>query len=281
MKEEFYLEALELLEDAEAALLKIFDPQEDFDSNYNIVFRALHSLKGGAGMFELFKLEKFIHTVEEYLINCKKSLAHADVDYLLQNIDAIRGYIDSGNLQSVQNDVKKEKSFCLGRICLVEDEDALRTSIYLNLKELGYQVDCFSNGADAFEYLLEYDCDLLITDIKMPIMDGLTLFSSLKTKGKSVPTIFMSGKVSKKDVIENLNTGLINYVEKPFDTVTIASLISSVMASSQLKKSLESVLETNLALLSTCEKGLSQLHGDQANQIKKAVRDIMDIRRSL
>ena len=63
---EFFNEAFELFEEAETALLEI-EKDIDFDKNFNCLFRAFHSIKGGAGMFELTVIQSHMHYLENLL----------------------------------------------------------------------------------------------------------------------------------------------------------------------------------------------------------------------
>ena len=73
------------------------------------------------------------------------------------------------------------------KILVVEDEPTLNKIIAKRLKIEAYSVDCAFNGKEALEYLDAAEYDLLIVDIMMPEMDGLTLVKKIREKGSRVP----------------------------------------------------------------------------------------------
>ena len=79
------------------------------------------------------------------------------------------------------------------KILVVDDEDMIRDLCYHILSAEGYQVATVSNGAAALEELERTPVDLLITDIKMPGMDGLELFERVKGRNQDLVTIFHYG----------------------------------------------------------------------------------------
>ena len=86
--DEFALEATELLDEAEDALLKI-DHDQDIKKIYNLVFRTFHSLKGSSGMMGFKELQRHLHLLEDYLQKSKNDFAHfkASADYYLKGVD--------------------------------------------------------------------------------------------------------------------------------------------------------------------------------------------------
>jgi two-component system, sensor histidine kinase and response regulator len=103
-------------------------------------------------------------------------------------------------------------------ILIVEDEEDVR----LNLKDLleaeSYNVLTASNGREAYILALENLPDLIISDIKMPEMDGIELYKHLgeHTKTSSIPFIYLTAKVDYIDVRKGMSIGADDYIEKPF-----------------------------------------------------------------
>ena len=79
-------------------------------------------------------------------------------------------------------------------ILVAEDEPGIRSALELLLSLEGYEVVATSNGAQALEVLSSRECDLIITDHMMPVMDGLTLLSKVRADARftKLPTIMMS-----------------------------------------------------------------------------------------
>jgi DNA-binding response OmpR family regulator len=102
------------------------------------------------------------------------------------------------------------------KILLLEDEMMLQSSINEYLTELGYMVECFSDGAVAQENLETQEYDLLILDINVPNIDGLNLMKVLQSNQTFTPTIFISANVDINTISEAFDLGAIDYLKKPF-----------------------------------------------------------------
>jgi len=103
------------------------------------------------------------------------------------------------------------------KILIVDDEKAIRESVSLVLSEEGYETEIASTGKEALNYLNENDFEVMITDLKMPEMDGIELIKkSLKIcPGTSV--IIITAHASVESAIEALRIGAFDYILKPFD----------------------------------------------------------------
>ena len=91
MLAEFREEASENLDEAENQLIKM-DALEDFDDKYNSAYRAFHTLKGGAGMFGMERLQKVVHHLETLLSEANETPPFSQdlIDYILRGVDASR-----------------------------------------------------------------------------------------------------------------------------------------------------------------------------------------------
>ena len=102
------------------------------------------------------------------------------------------------------------------RILVVEDERDLNHLIKRKLKEEGYSVDSCYDGLEAIDYLNSASYDVLVTDIMMPRLDGISLIKGLRDKGNMTPAIFLSAKDSVDDRVKGLDAGADDYLIKPF-----------------------------------------------------------------
>ena len=103
------------------------------------------------------------------------------------------------------------------RILLVEDEAQLNQLIQMNLEMENYTVVSCNNGITALQIAQEQAFDLIISDIMLPGMDGLTFCESIRIQGNKTPLMFISAKSSSKERIEGLKVGANDYLPKPFD----------------------------------------------------------------
>src|SRR5512142_2068366 len=122
------------------------------------------------------------------------------------------------------------------KILVVDDEDMIRDLCYHILSDEGYQVSMVSNGAAALEELGRTPVDLLITDIKMPGIDGLELFERVKARNLDLVTIFITGHGTLDTAIESLMRGVDGFVLKPFTQEELLGAAARAINSSRLKK---------------------------------------------
>ncbi len=121
------------------------------------------------------------------------------------------------------------------KILVVDDEEMIRDLCSHILTAEGYQVTIVSNGAAALEELSRHDMDLLITDIKMPGMDGLELFERVKQLNQDIVTIFITGHGTLDTAIESLMRGVDGFVLKPFTQEEILAAVERAITRSRLQ----------------------------------------------
>lgn len=102
------------------------------------------------------------------------------------------------------------------KIIIAEDSNLFRSILSYRLEKDGYEVIVFDNGKKAASYMYENKFDLLITDLQMPVMDGLELIQVVReTISKTVPIMVMSGTREEADKLRILEMGGDVYVSKP------------------------------------------------------------------
>lgn len=111
-------------------------------------------------------------------------------------------------------------------ILVVEDEDGIRETINIFLKNQGYFTLIAKNGLEGLKLLEENTIHLAIVDIMMPVMDGITMVMKLRDK-YDIPVIFLSAKSEDIDKITGLNVGADDYVTKPFEPLELIARVNS------------------------------------------------------
>ena len=104
-----------------------------------------------------------------------------------------------------------------GSILLVEDEENLREALRLNLELEGYEVTCAKDGAEALDKTRSEFFDLIIMDIMLPEVDGISVTETLRLKQDEVPILMVSAKSSSADRVLGLKKGADDYINKPFN----------------------------------------------------------------
>lgn len=115
------------------------------------------------------------------------------------------------------------------KLLFVEDEKDLITIISDTLKKLQANFVTASNGKEALEVLAQNsDVDIIITDINMPVMNGLELIAEIRKTNKQIPILIMSAHTENEYVKNAEELGVTNYLLKPFDFIKFIELIASL-----------------------------------------------------
>jgi signal transduction histidine kinase/ligand-binding sensor domain-containing protein/DNA-binding response OmpR family regulator len=116
-------------------------------------------------------------------------------------------------------------------VLVVEDDPALLNFIYKSLLEDGYQAIKAVNGADAFTQLENHKVDIIISDVMMPVMDGIVFCSTLKKDINycHIPVILLTAKTNSDAEIEGLESGADAYIPKPFKWKQISLITKNLL----------------------------------------------------
>ncbi|TKI57768.1 response regulator transcription factor [Brevibacillus antibioticus] len=114
-------------------------------------------------------------------------------------------------------------------ILAVEDEKALLQTIAGVLSDEGYQVDTAERGDDGLLLAERGIYDLLVLDIMMPGMDGLSLVRTLRAKGIMTPVLFLTAKDSVESRVEGLDAGADDYLVKPFAAEELTARVRALL----------------------------------------------------
>lgn len=104
------------------------------------------------------------------------------------------------------------------KLLLVEDDANLNYIIQGGLEDMigGYEVQTASNGEEGIHLWREWEPDVIVSDIEMPVMDGYEMVRRIRKVDGVIPILFTSGRVSPKDVVKGYELGVNNYIKKPF-----------------------------------------------------------------
>lgn len=115
------------------------------------------------------------------------------------------------------------------KILLVDDERQLTSALAVILKQNKFSVDCADNGEDGLDMALTGIYDVIVLDIMMPKLDGLTVLRILRENKISTPILMLSAKSEVGDRIGGLNLGADDYLTKPFDTNELLARIKALL----------------------------------------------------
>ena len=122
-------------------------------------------------------------------------------------------------------------------VFFVDDDPALRKVVAIILRGVGIKVDCFDNPATCLAKLRSQRCNLLITDLKMPEMDGIELLEEVKGITPSVPILVMSAYGDTPMTVEAMKTGAVDFIEKPFEKKSLIHKVKSLLQESTPRNS--------------------------------------------
>lgn len=115
------------------------------------------------------------------------------------------------------------------RIVLVEDNSSLAKGISYRLEDAGHAVDVLMDGAQAEQFLKTENADLIILDINLPGVDGLTLLKGLRQRGDTRPVILLTARAETQDRVIGLDAGADDYLIKPFEMAELEARVRALL----------------------------------------------------
>lgn len=115
------------------------------------------------------------------------------------------------------------------KILLVEDSERLQLAIRAGLENSGYAVDVVSDGRTGLTYALKNTYDLILLDIMLPGLDGLSLLKTFREQGCATPVLLLTAKSSVPERVEGLRAGADDYLTKPFDFEELLARVEALV----------------------------------------------------
>ena len=119
----------------------------------------------------------------------------------------------------------------MAKILVTEDEDTLRKFVARALRLDGHETHEAGDGAEGLEMLCEGPFDLLLSDIRMPVMDGIELAHQASAKFPDLKILLMTGYAEQRERADDLSTKIIDVVSKPFALPDIRKAVARALAS--------------------------------------------------
>jgi FixJ family two-component response regulator len=118
-------------------------------------------------------------------------------------------------------------------VSVVEDDPFFRQSMRRLMRSLGYAVEVFSSAADFLASPRSLETTCLISDVQMPVMNGLELHRSLVDAGRAIPTILVTAYPNDADRARALNAGVVCYLGKPIDETLLTRCLREALGSEE------------------------------------------------
>jgi two-component system response regulator MprA len=114
-------------------------------------------------------------------------------------------------------------------VLIAEDDAEIRHALERILRFEGYSIESVGDGAAALEAISERDPDVIVLDVMMPFVDGLSLCRRLRERGDRTPILMLTAKGDVGDRVEGLDAGADDYLAKPFDLAELLARIRALL----------------------------------------------------
>jgi two-component system response regulator AtoC len=122
------------------------------------------------------------------------------------------------------------------RILVVDDEEKMRRLLELALTSLGHEVVQAGDGEEALARCSESAFDLVLTDLRMPRLDGLGLLRRLRERGENLPVVVLTAHGSIETAVEAMKLGAVDYILRPFEMSTVELAVARALAMDQVQR---------------------------------------------
>jgi len=165
-----------------------------------------------------------------------------------------------------------------GHVFIVDDDAEIRLHLGNLLRHVGYSVSDFGSAKEFLATDENLEASVLVLDMRMPIMSGLDLQKSLRTKGSDIPIIYISGESRSQEIIDAMKGGAIDFLWKPFSHTQLVEAIEKGLNLDQqhhTNRKHSKLVETLYETLSRREKSIFALmllgHGNKDIAAKLSV----------
>ncbi len=124
----------------------------------------------------------------------------------------------------------------MANILVLDDKEMMRDSLQATLLRAGHAVAALERGAEALNRIREEPFDVIVSDLKMPQMDGLTFLDELRNITTEIPVVMMTAYATISTAVEAMRKGAFDYIQKPFDADEILLLIERALEHRHLIK---------------------------------------------
>ena len=132
-------------------------------------------------------------------------------------------------------------------ILIVDDDEQTLSILQEATEDLGVKVETAINGEDGLKTLQSNKIDVVISDLKMPVMNGIDFMRKSRDSGYHLPFIIVTGYGDKETSIKALRLGAFDFIEKPFEWDHIEATIKEAIQSSQKSQSLLEVYKKSIS----------------------------------
>src|ERR1700693_3679100 len=143
-----------------------------------------------------------------------------------------------------------------GKVYVIDDDPAMRDSLDFLLGSADFQVTLFESASSFLDVLSTVDFGCVVSDVRMPGIDGIGLFKRLKAAGSLCPIVIMTGHGDVPLAVEAMKLGAMDFLEKPFEDNRLIGIIEAALKQAEPGVKSEAVtaeIQSRIASLSPCE----------------------------
>ncbi len=152
-------------------------------------------------------------------------------------------------------------------ILLVDDEEDIRDVLAITLQDLGYEVTLAENGQRAMELFKAHKFPIVLTDIKMPVMDGIQLLKKIKTMAPETEIIMITGHGDMDLAIESFRNQAVEFITKPVDVTTLEVAIDRAKEKIVVKRQLFDYTHNLERLVQKKSEALKAVHRESTSDL--------------
>ena len=165
----------------------------------------------------------------------------------------------------------------VAHVVLADDDRAVRTSLERALGLEGYRVTAVADGAAALDVLREVECDVVILDVSMPAIDGITVCRVLRSEGAQVPILMLTARTEPGDRIAGLDAGADDYVPKPFDLGELFARVRALLRRSRRNDDADGAASITVGDLRVDRSSRRAWRGDTELELSKTEFDLLEL----
>jgi len=143
------------------------------------------------------------------------------------------------------------------RVLVVDDEARMRRVLEIMLQKMGHETRAANNGREALELAQHESFDLVLTDLRMPEMDGVALLDALRAQAIETPVILLTAYGTVESAVEAMKKGAYDYILRPFDVEAVERIITRALTTERTRRE-------NQFLREEVEKGWGEFVGHSA-----------------
>ncbi len=117
----------------------------------------------------------------------------------------------------------------MNHVLIIEDSEDMAYGLKTNLEYEDYQVTVATDGEGGLQQALEVSPDLIILDLTLPKLEGLSVLSELRTKGVQIPVLILTARGEEQDKVTGLKLGADDYVTKPFALLELLARVEALL----------------------------------------------------